>query len=236
MHVVSINKRSKWRNPSKSKTYNSWTAMRSRCYRPNDKCYDLYGGRGIIVCEEWLNDYDKFFDDMGECPEKMSLDRIDSNGNYELTNCRWATMKDQQNNRRNNIILTFDGKTRTLIEWSNLLGILPGSLRTRIFVHKVPVDVALASSVLSSQKWKHGTNNGYNSGCRCLDCTAYNKIKSKKYRDKIKATGLSKEIEERYHGTRTGYELYSCRCISCKKSNRIRSQAARDKLKLKQYG
>lgn len=83
-----------------SGTYHSWREMKSRCYNPKRKFYKHYGGRGITVCDRWLESFDNFLADMGERPNGKSIDRIDTNGNYEPNNCRWATQTQQIHNRR----------------------------------------------------------------------------------------------------------------------------------------
>lgn len=160
--------RRKWNNPSSSGAYQSWQAMLSRCLRPNDVAYQYYGGRGITVCAEWVDDYDQFYADMGERPQGMTLDRTDSNLGYSAGNCQWAPRKAQANNQRRTIWITHDGVRLTLSQWAEKLGVPYFTLWNRISCHKMDPAKALTPSSLNPSQ-SHG-NGGYTRGCRCDVC------------------------------------------------------------------
>lgn len=111
-----------WRGGTSSKTYKSWNGMHSRCSNPKSIGYADYGGRGIRVCERWRS-FENFLTDMGEAPQGMSIDRINNDGDYEPSNCRWATMAMQNRNSRQNVIVEVDGVRMCMIDWSNRLGL-----------------------------------------------------------------------------------------------------------------
>lgn len=114
---------------SRSRAYKVWVAMLQRCNNPNQTGWASYGGRGIKVCEAWHN-FEAFHNDMGDPPHRMTLDRIDVDGDYCKANCRWATRREQSNNRRNNVLITHEGQTRTLAEWERLYD-LPRTLLSK---------------------------------------------------------------------------------------------------------
>lgn len=111
--------------------YNCWKAMMQRCTNPKHPAWEHYGGRGISVCERWL-DVKHFVEDMEPRPEGHSLDRIDTNGNYEPSNVRWATPTEQQNNRRCSRKIIVNGDSLTLKEAAKLTGIAYDTLKGRI--------------------------------------------------------------------------------------------------------
>lgn len=106
-----------------NRTYYVYRDMLNRCNNKKYKEYYLYGGRGIQVCARWKERYENFLEDMGIRPEGMSLDRIDNDGDYEPSNCRWATIYDQANNKRNNVVLEYNCRTQTAAQWARELNI-----------------------------------------------------------------------------------------------------------------
>ncbi len=120
-------------NLSKKKgSYRSWTEMKARCLDTNNIGYFNYGGRGISVCARWKNSFITFFADMGPRPAAYTLDRLDPNGNYCKENCKWATRKEQANNRRNNRPITFNGKTQNISQWAEEVNLPWATIRQRI--------------------------------------------------------------------------------------------------------
>jgi len=102
---------------TKHPLYVVWRSMKQRCYDANDPRYQAYGARGIRVCQRWLESFENFVDDMGERPAGTSIDRIDTNGNYEPENCRWATREQQNGNKRNSFLVTAFNETKCAGEW-----------------------------------------------------------------------------------------------------------------------
>ncbi len=116
-----------------SLTYRIWCGMKSRCYTSSATGYKWYGAKGIRVCAEWRDSFEVFLADMGTCPNGgYSIDRIDGSGNYEPSNCRWATLTEQANNRRSTRLITYNKKTLSMFQWSKLLGGSRGLVKHRI--------------------------------------------------------------------------------------------------------
>lgn len=113
--------------------YNIWTKMIARCYDHEIPEYKRYGGRGIVVCDRWRTSFSNFLEDMGRRPSTAhTLDRRDNEGNYALSNCRWATWIEQQNNRRDNQRITYQNQSLTIPQWSRLTGIPPTTIFNRL--------------------------------------------------------------------------------------------------------
>lgn len=130
----------------RTRIYKAWCNMRSRCNNPNRESYDRYGGRGIGYEKRWEL-FSNFLEDMGdsyqEClksVERPTLERIDNNANYSKENCKWVSMKDQCNNRRNSRFIEYNGVKKTLGQWAEYLGIENGTFRSRFYALNWPIE------------------------------------------------------------------------------------------------
>lgn len=124
-------------------TYDSWAGIIERCCNINSSNYKSYGAKGISICENWRNSFEEFLKDMGERPDGFTIDRIDVNGNYEVSNCRWANAKTQANNRTNNRKISFNNQIHNLAEWSDITGINPSTISKRIDKYGWSIEEAL---------------------------------------------------------------------------------------------
>ena len=117
-----------------TRLYDIWCGMKSRCYNKNDSHYCRWGGRGIIICSEWLLDFSNFrnWAYKNGYAENLTIDRINNDGNYEPSNCRWITLAEQNNNQRTNRMITYKGKTQNMKQWSKELNINYGTLKSRL--------------------------------------------------------------------------------------------------------
>ena len=116
----------------KTPIYRKYWSMIDRCCNKSSKVWDRYGGRGITVCDRWKNSFDVFLEDMGFPPPGTSLDRIDNNKGYSPDNCRWATMKEQQRNRRDNRYLEHNGEKLCITDWGKKLGVSQQAIQYRL--------------------------------------------------------------------------------------------------------
>ena len=120
---------------SKMPEYGIWKGIKKRCYNKNETYYSHYGARGIKMCNEWFNSFEAFYNDMGCRPTvNHSIERRENNGNYEKSNCYWATKKEQSANKRNNRIIEFEGKSQILQYWANDLNIPVSTLHSALKV------------------------------------------------------------------------------------------------------
>lgn len=143
---------------SYSRIYNILRRMKDRCYNPRNNRYYRYGGRGITVCEEWLdyNNFKKWAFENGfnenSSRKECSLDRIDSDGNYCPENCRWVNSFIQNNNKSNTVMLTYKGVTHSIIEWSAILGMSRGTLYNRLYLYNWPLEKAFETPLGNQRK------------------------------------------------------------------------------------
>lgn len=126
-------KHGKWGTPE----YHSWDSMKQRCTNRNCAEWKNYGARGIMFCDEWLS-FSQFYEDMGPANGK-SLGRIDNNKGYFPDNCRWETSKQQTRNKRNNVLITHNGKTQTVADWAQEVGIKAQTIYCRILAGWNPI-------------------------------------------------------------------------------------------------
>jgi len=131
---------------SSTREYKTWSWMKARCLQKKSGNYKYYGGRGIKVCDRWMV-FENFLEDMGKQPERSSLDRIDSNGDYTPENCKWSNKEEQMNNTRRNTQITYKSKTQTLAQWSRETGIPVGIILKRLKSGMDYADVFDASTV-----------------------------------------------------------------------------------------
>lgn len=134
-----------------NKLYRAYSNMMTRCYNPKYKFYRAYGGRGISVCEEWRGEhgYENFsaWAKQNGYDRSLTLDRINVDGEYSPQNCRWATMKQQQNNRTNNATYEYNGEVKTMAEWAETLGVSYGRLQAMLWKKKLPMSEAVSRIV-----------------------------------------------------------------------------------------
>ena len=117
-----------------TKLYQIWCGIKRRCYKPSCKSYSHYGGRGITMCEDWKDDYSVFKEWAlsNGYEDGLSIDRIDNNKGYYPENCRWATIKEQNSNKRTTLRIQYKGETKTLQEWAKILGMKSHTLYHRV--------------------------------------------------------------------------------------------------------
>lgn len=133
-------------------TWKSWKSMHDRCLLPAHKSYERY--KDFKICDRWLNDFEAFLADMGERPPGTTLERIDNEGDYTPSNCRWATPKEQARNRRSNLLITANGKTKTAVEWAEELGMRSCTLVRRARAGMPPERILARESLKKGQPLK----------------------------------------------------------------------------------
>lgn len=149
----------------RSSMYKIWRSMLERCTMPACKDYPNWGGRGITVCSEW-REFETFLADMGVRPVGMTLDRRDNDKGYSKENCRWATSREQCNNKRNNHTLTYGGDTHTITEWARLTGLGKEVLRYRI-ASGWSVQDALTKPLIKGKQNDYATRTASNNTPGC---------------------------------------------------------------------
>lgn len=143
-----------------TRLYSIWTDMKSRCCNAKRAKYARYGGRGIKVCAEWLNDFQAFYDwaMANGYSDDLTIDRINNDGDYSPENCRWITMKEQASNKSTNHLITHDRQTFTIAEWARRTGIPREVLKDRICRYGWKPDRALTTPVRKHKIYNKGVN------------------------------------------------------------------------------
>lgn len=136
-----------------TRLYGIWLGVRTRCYNPRNHGFVNYGGRGIVMCQEW-DDYERFklWALANGYTDKLTLDRIDNNGNYCPENCRWVTHREQMRNTRRNHLLTYNGQTKTMADWAECMGIGYHTLKRRINTYGWGIERALTTKIGGRRK------------------------------------------------------------------------------------
>lgn len=152
-------KKHEYHKQSKTRLYHIYNSMISRCYKENNNRYASYGGKGIKVCNEWLDSFTAFYKwaISNGYSDNLSIDRIDVNGNYEPSNCRWATYAEQMNNTTKNHYLEYDGRKQTIAQWAKETYISYSTINQRINKLKWSVERAL---ITPSRLEKRGVQSG----------------------------------------------------------------------------
>ena len=147
-------------NKRQTRLYHTWQDMKQRCFNMNDDAYSHYGGRGITVCDEWL-EFEQFYDwaMTNGYRDDLTIDRKDVDGDYCPENCRWTTYKEQNRNRRSNRMITYGGKTMLLTEWAEALGVKESTLRQRLDKYGWNIADSLATPVNKKGRVNHDKRN-----------------------------------------------------------------------------
>lgn len=138
-----VSKAARTHGMSRTKIYKIWTSMKLRCGDKNSNGWDLYGGRGITVCDRWASSFELFLSDMGMPSAGQSIDRIDNNGPYSPENCKWATKSEQGDNTRRTRLFSMNGKTQSLRRWCEELDVNYSTASARINKYHLPIEDAV---------------------------------------------------------------------------------------------
>lgn len=190
---------------SKTRIYKTYRGIKDRCLNPNDMHYPDYGGRGIKMCDEWKNDFMNFYNWAMEngYTDELTIDRIDVNGNYEPSNCRWVDIKTQSNNKRTNRYIEFNGEVKTLSQWAEIYGVDRGTIAARIDRYGMSLEDALTMSPFECRSRARGKKVSVKN-IQTGTCKIYNSLKDAakdlgvKYKNLSYYKRYNKIYEERY--------------------------------------